>query len=457
MQVNKLFSSAILFAIVIISLLLLSYLPPLSMGDFQLKQIDLLKEIRQDRVSDSVLNDSLIADDSLKVAGEKKVAEVVKIKKDTCNGRICIEDFSTKKNVLTPFFNALRRTKHKPVRIAFFGDSFIEGDVICGTFRDTLQQLYGGRGVGYMPITSDVAGFRYTIKHEFENWEAFSWVSENQTTRPVCTSGYTFVPLEHNSVEYRPSKRRFLNEFNIIRLFYNNPLAASVEYTFNDTLSYFEPLVQSDGLEVLSLENKKTQSVRFHFPDYDSLTVFGVSFEDSKGIYVDNFSMRGNSGLGISKVDSAMHMQFNKEQDYKLIILQYGLNVVTQEDSSGYKWYERRMVSVIRHLKQYYPRCGILLVSVSDRSNNQDGTFSTIPDIPKMRDVQRRVAQKCGIAFWDLYEAMGGYNSIVKMAEAEPPLAAKDYTHLNFAGGKRISKHLVESLLYAKERYEKKK
>ena len=74
-----------------------------------------------------------------------------------------------------------------------------------------------------------------------------------------------------------------------------------------------------------------------------------------------------------------------------------------------------------------------------------------------MRDAQREIAQRCEIAFWDMFSAMGGENSMVKFVNSTPPLAAKDYTHLTFRGGKKIARHLVETILFERERYAKKK
>jgi hypothetical protein len=184
--------------------------------------------------------------------------------------------------------------------------------------------------------------------------------------------------------------------------------------------------------------------------------LYGADFETSDGIYVDNFSMRGNSGIGLSRIPDEMFSEFNRHRDYKLIILQYGLNVVL-EDSMNYGWYAVRMIRVVNKMKRLFPKASILLVSVSDRSSNASGEFKTMKGIPVMRDAQRLVAERTGIAFWDLFEAMGGENSMVKLAEAKPPLAAKDYTHLTFKGGKKLASRMVKSLLHEKKKYEEKK
>jgi lysophospholipase L1-like esterase len=186
----------------------------------------------------------------------------------------------------------------------------------------------------------------------------------------------------------------------------------------------------------------------------DSLKVYGVSFEESTGLYVDNFAMRGNSGIGLYQIDPRTIQEFNQMRHYRLILLQYGLNVVSETDDRGYGWYIDKMVKVIQRLRENLPESNFLLVSVSDRCYNQGGKFVTIPNILLMRDAQREIARKSGIAFWDLLAAMDGDDSMIKLVNATPPMASKDYTHLNFSGGRRLSKKLADALLYEKIKYD---
>ena len=137
------------------------------------------------------------------------------------------------------------------------------------------------------------------------------------------------------------------------------------------------------------------------------------------------------------------------------MVLQYGLNVLSDKDSTGYTWYLYKMAGLVQQLKEDFPGCGFLLLSVGDRCGNQKGKMATLPGVKVMRDVQRRIAQQSGIAFWDMFKAMGGENSIVNYTESNPPLAAKDYTHLTFRGGRKIAKKLADALLREKSRYEK--
>jgi lysophospholipase L1-like esterase len=433
-------------------------LPPFTIGKFKFKKIDLLADIKTQPHDSTVTLNTIITD-----SVQTKIDSVSTASKSICpTGITCIEDYSGDSTALLYYTRALHNLKanNKTVRIAMYGDSFIEGDVLCGSFRDTLQQIYGGVGVGFVPITSEVAGFRRNIKHKFENWETYSLVSKKDTTLTppeFGPAGFCYVPLTDNWVEYKPVKQHNIKEFNTLKLYYKNYSHASVAYTLNDdTVTLSEDLKTSGRLQEWRYRSNHISSVRFQFPQTDSLYLYGASFENNAGIYVDNFSVRGNSGLPLTRIPDDILKKFNEYRNYKLILLQYGLNVV-QEDSMNYEWYAVRMIKVINKIKKDFPKASILLIGVSDRSSNTTGKFQTMKAIPAMRNAQRYIAQETGIAFWDLYQAMGGENSMVKFVESKPSLAAKDYTHLTFSGGRKLAGMLAKSLLYEQKKYDKKK
>jgi lysophospholipase L1-like esterase len=442
---------AILASLVIVCLLLLYWLPPFKIGKTEFKKVDILADLKVYK-KDSILQ---AVSDSIQV----KQDSIVKLVEEHCRpGLTCIEDYSGDSSALRVFFKALATTKekHSDLRIAFYGDSFIEGDVFCGAFRDTLQSLFGGRGVGFVPITSSVTGFRNTIKHKFENWETKSLIVKDSGVS-IGPAGYSFKPLVGNWVEYKGSKQRFLREWNTVKVYYTNTSEAAVQYTVDDdSLFSIDELKISNVLQEWSYEQKKMKSVKLEFYPSNGLILYGTSFEGDHGLFVDNFSIRGNTGLSLKAMNDKLLKKFGELRNYKLIILQFGVNLVT-DDSLNYRAYTKRMVEVVNKMKSAYPKSSFLLLSVGDRSSNKTGRLETMNAVPAMRNAQRAVAEKTKIAFWDMYEAMGGKNSMVEFAQAKPPLAAKDYTHLTFKGGRILASSLVKSLLYGLEKYEKKK
>lgn len=458
MQTSNLKSVLILCLTVIVMLGLLSSIPAFEFGGFTFKRIDPLSAVRAVQDPDSVFLTPITEPEIAAI----KLDSVAKEKQqERCPpGVVCMEDYSSDSTGLRAFNRALssiEKTK-QPVRIAFFGDSFIEGDVFCGAFRDSLQSIFGGRGVGFVPITSEVAGFRNTIKHAFDNWSTHSIIVRPDSGVQVKfgPSGHVFRPRANNWVEYRVSKQRFLREFSVMKMYYANRGNATMYYTVNDSLLNTAILKKGNQVREWKYVNKNAKSIQFEFEDADSLDVYGASFESAEGVFVDNFSLRGNSGVALDNIPEKTFKQFNEFRDYKLIILQYGLNVL-RDDSSRYGWYAERMITVINKIKRSFPKASIVLLSVSDRSSNFNGEYKTAASIPALRNTQRYIAQQTGVVFWDMFEAMGGKNSMVKFVNGTPVLAAKDYTHLNFKGGRKIAGSLVQSLLYELERYEKKK
>ncbi|GIL21788.1 MAG: hypothetical protein BroJett042_03010 [Bacteroidota bacterium] len=456
MQANQLQKSLWLLVLVIAALLLSSLVPSFHLGTWDIKKIDLLADIKNEPLPVSKVSptDSAKTDTTTIVKTKPKPKPVVEA--FPCPTKNCLQDFSPNKSALKNFFRALKQSNRRQVRIAFYGDSFIEGDVLCGSFRDTLQELYGGRGVGFVPVASEVAQYRTSIQHTYSNWEAYSLVGKQSPQVPLGISGHAFIPLPENEAAFKPPRKPANKKFDRISLFYSSKTKTPLQYVVNDTITVTDTLPASPLANQVMLQTQQAASVRLSFTHPDSVVVYGLNFDTKTGLFVDNLAMRGNSGIGLYGLDSACLTQFNHYLDYKLILLQYGLNVVTETDSTNYTWYETRMVKVINRIKKVFPNASIVLIGISDRAGNQNGKILTIPAIARMRAAQRKIAQRTQIAYWDLFEAMGGENSIVKFAEAKPPLAAKDFTHLTFLGGRRLAKKLADALLFEQTRYDKK-
>ena len=106
--------------------------------------------------------------------------------------------------------------------------------------------------------------------------------------------------------------------------------------------------------------------------------------------------------------------QFNRQRPYDLIILEYGLNVAT-ERGRNYDNYQKGLITAIEHLKECFPQAGILLLSVGDRDyKNENGELRTMPGVKNLIRYQQNIAAESGIAFWNMFEAMGG--EVVRIA-----------------------------------------
>lgn len=351
------------------------------------------------------------------------------------------------------FFNALKNSRNQRIRIAHFGDSLIMGDIITEYFRNKFQSTYGGRGVGLVSINADDSRMRRTVNHTYSNdWTYASIVSGDRQQYPLGMNGTVCVPKPGSWVKYGAT-RLFENasSFDIVKLIYNNADKSSViEYSFDNDTPQHVNLENGSAFQQLVLDPKRNVTkVTIKFISGKEPFMYGVSLETSgKGVYVDNLSLRGNSGVSLLDVSSNTYESYEKFFDYNLVILNFGANV-SFADRNAYIVYEKKMEEVVEKLKKAFPQTSFLLVGVGDKTMKRGSRYMTNPDIPFLREIQKKIATKTGIAYWDLWEAMGGNNSMFDWVNAAPPLAYRDYLHFNSEGGEVIADLLYEAIIKA--------
>ena len=440
-----------LIVFVMIALIAMHWLPAITIDGHTMRRVDLLSDVRPFK-SDMEELDT----DSL-----PPVPAVKPIFVDTCRtGMTCIEDYSDSTlRGMTPFYRALDEvsSKGRLVRIAVFGDSFIEADIFTADLREMLQKRFGGCGVGFVTITSMTNGYRPPVGHTFEGWSSHAVTdSVYFDRRKQGISGHYFIPGKNAYVELR-GQNKYASLLDTCR-------EASIFFYTKDTVDFSVRVNRGEiqnhrfapngHLQELQIDGR-IGSIRWTINRADSTLFYGMAMDGTEGIVVDNFSLRGSSGLSLRTIPADMLKEFNRQRPYDLIILQYGLNVATQR-GYNYDSYQKGLVTAIEHLKKCFPQSGFLLLSVGDRDYKTDtGELRTMPGVKNLIRYQQNIAAESGIAFWNMFEAMGGDGSMAKLVHAKPSMANYDYTHINFRGGKYLAGLLYETLIYGKEQYDR--
>ncbi|MCU0351561.1 MAG: hypothetical protein MUF43_12165, partial [Flavobacterium sp.] len=310
---------------------------------------------------------------------------------------------------LVPFYEKLAQleTEQKgKVRIAYFGDSMTDGDMIVQDFRTLFQQKFGGKGVGFVNITSESAASRSSLVHEFSpNWKTQSYLKIKSPSHPFGVNGHVFYANDTTSsawVKFKANKIRFATELNQPTLFYGratNPNGKLEIIVGNDTIS--KKLNPNQKLNVLKIVDANPVAMK----------VF--NFDDGKGVHVDNFSSRGNSGLPLSTFNVDLMHNFQEQLGYDLIILHYGTNVLNY-GSLNYSWYEKRMKKTVEHLKTCFPGVTILVVSTADKATKYDLEMKTDSAVVPLTTSQKRYAIASESGFVNLYTLMGGDGSMIQ-------------------------------------------
>jgi lysophospholipase L1-like esterase len=168
--------------------------------------------------------------------------------------------------------------------------------------------------------------------------------------------------------------------------------------------------------------------------------------EDNGGVIVDNFSVRSNNGHAIFGTSATVNRQIDDMLGYDLVVLQYGLNIM-QKGQRGYSKYRDQLRDMIAYAERCFPNASIVVLGVSDRwvKNAESGSYEPIGSVDALTSYQRAAADSCKVAFWNTSKVMkelGGMPAFVSNG-----WAAKDYTHINYAGGRRIARAFAESIL----------
>jgi len=496
--------------LVIVTLMGMFYLPRIQVGDKLLRRVNILSEI-QARDSEGNILAEVSADEAQGIVEQKFDSTATHVHQEIYvdsvpEGMTAIEDFCNGGDpIMNHFYAALDEADSRPVRIAYFGDSYIEGDIITEDLREFLQQKFGGCGVGFVDINSITAGFRQTVRVKSTGWADHNANDKGKAFNKSFQgiNGRYFIG-QSGSMELKGQNRKYglhLDTMQVATVYFTPGPGLHISTSINDkepteffsltgdpdleeqtrivtdkhvnvTYSedssevYYDTVYttrevttqvahQEQGQIMHKSVKGKIHSFSLNVKGGASSRFYGVALDGTKGVTVDNFSMRGSNGRYIQDIPLSTLKKFGSIRPYDLIIVHFGLNVAsrTQKD---YSEYTKKMSKSISHLREAFPESSILVISIADREEkNIDGEMHTMPGVRELISYQRKMASDEHVAFWNIYEAMGGDGSIAEMVKNKQ--ANLDYTHINFSGGKRLAKILYDVLINGKVNYDKRK
>lgn len=337
----------------------------------------------------------------------------------------------------------IKNGKKKKIRIAYFGDSMIEGDLLTQTLRKLMQKEFGGSGVGFLPLDCVSADFRITARTKNSGWSEYNFKNSNTELYP---SGHVFYSDQ--------------GDFTAVNYDIQNPLPIEKSLicgkVLKDNVIFFnnQPInIQSESLvNRINLSYDDNKTINLKVKD-NSIPVYGVSFESESGVILDNFSYRGITGIELSKIETTLLESIAKNNPYDLIIFQYGVNLLFRPNDVNFNYYERAFNKVLNKFKSAFPNSEFLLISTADRAFRYNGEYKSAIGIDSLVKTQATLAYESGIAFYNQFESMGGKNSIVEWVNKTPSLAGRDYVHPNARGAEFLAEYFFEALMNDYKKY----
>ena len=363
----------------------------------------------------------------------------------TATGTLLIDYGST----MNMFHAAMERYRFNvagssTVRIAYVGDSQIEGDVITRDLRMLLQSEYGGQGAGFMKIVAEDAQFRSDVLQTFSD----DWTVETlnrDTKEDNFWIGPVFISDAESWVHYVLQDKR-VSGLDCYLIYQGDGKPHSIRVKTNKAPEKITVLGPAKGMSMAKVHDHADadlKKIKITFADA-GIRTYGVFLQDTAGIYVDNYALRGHGGLELARISPEIAAQMRQHAPYNLIILHFGVNVAYPA-ASGYRLYEKGISTVIGHMRSIFPDAGILVVSTTDRCVKDGESVVSDSCVADLMHAQQRAAERSGVAFFDLYSAMGGTGSMNEWVKKG--YAVRDYTHISRRGGKQIAELIYGSLM----------
>lgn len=310
----------------------------------------------------------------------------------------------------------LQLTNSGRVSIVHIGDSHIQADYLTSVVRRNFHRDFGNAGRGLI-VPLAVAGTNEPNNFKIASnvhWRSKRCVFPRQSL-PIGIGGVT---IETSNAQAR--LQVFMNDlwldysFNALTLFYQKDAASygfSIRDMKGDELARIDSAtdMESENFSRVAWDKKMNavtiQSIRSN-PAQSRAMIYGIELENSmNGILYHTIGVNGakfthyNSARYFARQTAALQPD--------LFIISLGTN-----EAVGYPYIDRALSEqvdqLISTLREENPAAKFILVTPQDafRSRNKPN-----PGILQVRNEIIRYAVDNGLAFYDMYKAMGGDHS----------------------------------------------
>jgi len=357
---------------------------------------------------------------------------------------------------LDHFYAALWRTErgeHLAItRILHYGDSPTTADLITGDTRQLLQKRFGDAGHGFTLIGKPWAWYEHRgVELSSHGWQMDPGTRWDLRNGMFGLGGVAFTGRDgaYSRVTLRDSTQTSLEVW-----FLCQPDGGSIAISSaGEPIGSIATSAPARGAGFATF-NLKPGTGTLEFNTEGLVKMFGITLEKRKtGVVYDSIGLNGASVSVPALIFNESHWaQELRHRNPDLVVLNYGTNessfaaFLTRE-------YEIELREAIRRVRAALPNASILVMSPMDRGQNNGGEIETLPTIPRIVDIQRRVAAELRCGFFDTFEAMGGAGTMARWYASQPRLVSADFIHPTPAGARIVATAFVRELNAGLNRY----
>jgi len=379
----------------------------------------------------------------------------------SCNDQL-IEDPD---NAMAAFNDHLLKTEQRVpdaiTRVVHYGDSPITNDGITGTVRELLQKRFGDSGHGFILVDKpwDWYGHQAVNFQTGGGWTSASLMSARSTNGELGLGGVVSNASGPGSYAlYQPSpvgiNGKKFSRMDVYYLAKPGGGKLTVSADGRQEIVSTEATEQKSGFFQISAGgNVNSFQVR---ASEGNVSVFGVVLEnDDTGVVYDSLGVNGAfAGLLATTMNGPEWAEQLQHRNPNLVILNYGTNESEYASDDQMERYDRELREVVNRVRTALPKSSILIISPMDRGKRAPGgRVITMPSIPKIVDMQRRVALETHCAFLNLYAAMGGEGTMARWHEGRKRLVGADLTHPTGEGAQTVGNLIYMALMEDYDNY----
>ena len=342
-----------------------------------------------------------------------------------------------------------------PLRVGHYGDSQIEGDRITNLLRQLFQKKFGGSGNGYIPMDDVTQPVGY-IRKNTGSWQRYTVFKNILSNNYYGPGGSTYTySTDSNAAKV---SIQFYNPYNNLKIAYGKGSEDAIVKVYDQSSMKLLNEISLNGDEYFQTEDLVKDSycsrLLLSFTG-KSPYIYGLYADPQTGIQLDNYGMRGQSGDGLARISQERLKNIFKQQNNALSMLQFGGNVIPMvKNDKILNTCANSYKTLYLHFKQALEDGSVLVLGVNDLSRSVGGVYKSYDYISELRYLQRKYAVENGMAFFDLYQFMGGNESIALWSQKE--LASKD-GHLSEEGRNILANELYKALMFEYAQYLKRK
>ena len=359
---------------------------------------------------------------------------------------------------LSHFYQALARTAaDRPgavTRIAHFGDSLVEMDLLPGPMRRLMQIKWGDAGHGFVLASQPRAWYRPNDIYFKPSgvWPCLDMVNQNVKDRRFGLGGAICFGMEKKpSITIGTSARGDVGM-----------TVSSMEILFPQSPSGGDVLVKVDKKKygVLNTQGPiyREASATIHLPDgphklelieqKEGIQLYGVIFERNvPGVVYDALGINGAGVTSYLSMDAGHWEKQLQHRNPDLVIIGLGTNDIYEKLVDDLEIYKQNMRVLIERVKKALPHSSVLYIAPLDRAEKKGSAIVSHSAVGSLVQAQREVAREMEVAFWSTFDAMGGEGSMARWFKATPRLGAGDLFHPTRLGGEVLGEMFYNALM----------